>query len=94
MCLFSFWGESSHERNIRDSYPALTKASAKIHLENAKSKDFAFELGFTMGFCGIFVFSGTKKTAAVHHHCCRSSSCDVLRLKKNVIVKLPQDSKP
>jgi len=50
MCLFSFWGESSHERNIRDSYPALTKASAKIHLENAKSKDFALGVLRTAGF--------------------------------------------
>jgi len=50
--------------------------------------------GIYYGILWDFRVFGHKKTAAVHHHCCRSSSCDVLRLKNNVIVKLPQDSKP
>jgi hypothetical protein len=37
------------------------KNGAKIHIKRAKSKRFGLGVGFTMGFCGISVFSGTKK---------------------------------
>jgi len=71
----------------------LEKRCKDTYKKSEKQEIWAWS-GIYYGILWDFRVFGHKKTAAVHHHCCRSSSCDVLRFKKNVIVKLPQDSKP